>query len=97
MATAPTKWLSPQEYLARERQAEIRSEYLQGEMIALASTNYQHSLIKGNLAGETGNQLKEGPCHVLTSDMRVKVDASGLYTYPDIAIVCSEPEFEDRH
>ena len=42
-----------------------------------------------------GNQLEGGPCHVLTSDLRVKVTATGLYTYPDIVIVCDKPQFED--
>jgi len=92
---APTQRLSPQEYLVRERRAEIRSEYLRGEVFAMAGASYEHTLIKDNLARKTGNQLENGPCRVLTSDMRIKVDASGLYTYPDIAIVCDEPQLED--
>ncbi len=95
MSTAPTRRLTPQEYLAQERLAEFRSEYLRGEVFAMAGASYEHTLIKDNLAGETRSQLKSGPCRVLTSDMRVKVDATGLYTYPDIAIVCDEPQFED--
>jgi Uma2 family endonuclease len=95
MSTASTQRLSPQEYLARERRAQFRSEYLRGEVFAMAGASYEHTLIKDNLAGEARNQLKNGPCRVLTSDMRVKVDASGLYTYPDIAFVCEEPQFED--
>ena len=95
MSMAPTQRLSPQEYLVRERRAEIRSEYLRGEVFAMAGASYEHTLIKDNLARKTGNQLENGPCRVLTSDMRIKVDASGLYTYPDIAIVCDEPQLED--
>jgi len=66
MSTAPPQWLSPQEYLARERRAEIRSEYLRGEAFAKAGASYEHTLIKDNLAREAGNQLKNGPCRVLT-------------------------------
>ncbi len=95
MSTAPTRRLSPQEYLGQERQAEFKSEYLRGEMFAMAGASFEHTLVKDNLAGEARSQLKNGPCRVLTSDLRVKVDATGLYTYPDIAIVCDEPQFED--
>ena len=96
MSTAPTRLLTPKEYLARERLAEFRSEYLRGEVFAMAGASYEHTLVKDNLAGEARNQLKDGPCRVLTSDMRVRVDATGLYTYPDIVIVCDKPEFEDE-
>jgi Uma2 family endonuclease len=62
----------------------------------MARANYRHTLIKDNLAGEMGNQLEDSPCRVLTSDMRVKVEATGLYTYPDIAVLCHEPQCEDE-
>jgi Uma2 family endonuclease len=96
MSTVPTRRLTPQEYLAQERQADFKSEYLRGEVFARPGASYEHTLIKDNFAREAGNQLEDGPCHVLTSDMRVKVDATGLYTYPDIAIVCEKPRFEDE-
>ncbi len=96
MSTAPTRRITPQEYLELERLAEFKSEFLRGEMFAMAGATYEHTVIKDNIARETGNQLKGGPCRPLTSDMRVKVNATGLYTYPDIAIVCDQPEFEDE-
>jgi Uma2 family endonuclease len=96
MSTAPTQLLTPQEYLARERLAESRSEFYRGEMFAMAGASWEHTLIKDNLAGEARNQLKDGPCRVLTSDLRVKVSATGLYTYPDVVVVCDEPQFEDN-
>lgn len=80
----------------RERAAEFRSEFYRGEMFAMAGTSWEHTLIKDNLARHAGNQLENGPCRVVTSDLRVKVSASGLYTYPDIAIVCEPPQFEDK-
>src|SRR5262245_43536987 len=95
MSTASKRLLSPREYLDQERRAEFKSEYLRGEVLARKRASYWHTLVKDNLAGEAGNQLKNGPCRLLTSDMRVKVEATGLYTYPDIAIVCDEPQFED--
>ncbi|HZZ77947.1 MAG TPA: Uma2 family endonuclease [Gemmataceae bacterium] len=87
--------LTPQEYLVRERAAAFRSEFYQGEMFAMAGASWEHTLIKDNVAFECNDQLRDGPCCVLTSDLRVKVDATGLYTYPDVIIVCDNPEFED--
>jgi Uma2 family endonuclease len=96
MSTVPHPLLSPQEYLARERLADYRSEFYGGEMFAMAGASWEHTLIKDNLAREAGNQSKNGPCRVLTSDLRVKVSGTGLYTYPDIVVVCDEPQFEDK-
>src|SRR5437667_6173178 len=96
MSTVQTRLLSPQEYLVRERQADFRSEFYRGEMFAMAGASWEHTLIKDNLAQKTRNQLESGPCHVLTSDLRVKVNATGLYTYPDMLVVCEEPQFEDK-
>ncbi len=95
MPANPKKLLTPQEYLAQERFAEFRSEYYRGEVFAMAGASPEHTLAKDNLAREAGTQLKNGPCLVMTSDMRVKVDATGLYTYPDIVIVCEKPQVED--
>ena len=96
MSSVPKRLLSPQEYLVRERAADIRSEFYRGEMFAMAGASWEHTLVKDNMAGEARNQLKNGPCRVLTSDLRVKVTITGLYTYPDIVIVCEKPQFEDE-
>ncbi len=96
MSAVPKKLLTPQEYLARERLADFKSEYYRGEMFAMVRTNFSHALIKAHMAHETASQLKDGPYRVVTSDLRVLVSATGLYTYPDIVIVCDEPQFEDE-
>jgi Uma2 family endonuclease len=96
MSTVSKRPLTPQEYLAQDRLAETRSEYCRGEIFAMSRASWEHTLIKDNLAGEARSQLKSGTCRVATSDLRVKVSASGLYTYPDIVIVCEEPQFEDK-
>jgi Uma2 family endonuclease len=95
MATV-RKEITPQEYLAIERQAETKSEYLRGEMFAMSGASHAHTRIKDNLARHAANQLESGPCQVLKSDMRVNVNVTGLYTYPDVAIVCDKPQFEDE-
>lgn len=87
---------TPAEYLALEREAEIKSEYLAGEVFAMAGASRRHNLISLNIAGELRSRLRERPCEVYAHDMRVKVQASGLYTYPDVVAVCGEPEFEDE-
>jgi len=87
--------LSEADYLRLERQAEIRSEYFDGEMVAKAGSTRAHSLIGINLARELGNQLK-GTDVVYNMDLRVKVEATGLFAYPDISVVCGEQRFLDE-
>src|SRR5260370_1342730 len=89
-------YISTEEYLRRERQAEYKSEYLNGEIFAMGGASEVHNLIAGNIFGELRQQLKERSGRVYISDMRVKVHSVGLYTYPDVVIVCGEPEFEDN-
>ncbi len=95
MSSVPIMLLTPQEYLARERKAAFKSEFYRGEMFAMAGASWEHTLVKDNISHEARNEIDDGPCRVLTSDLRVKVDATGLYTYPDVIIVCNEPQFED--
>ncbi len=96
MSSVPKILLTSQEYLSRERKAAFKSEFYRGEMFAMAGASWEHTSVKDNIARHAGNQLDDGPCRVLTSDLRVKVDATGLYTYPDIVIVSDEPLFEDN-
>jgi Uma2 family endonuclease len=96
MSTVAKRLLTSEEYLARERKADYRSEFYRGEMFAMSGATWEHTLIKDNLAREAGNQLKDGPCRIVTSDLRVKVTATGLYTYPDVIVVCEKPQFEDK-
>jgi Uma2 family endonuclease len=96
MSTAPTIKLTPAEYLAIERKAEFKSEYYAGEMFAMAGASRQHIRARTNLAGELYGQLKGSACESYDQDMRIKVNPTGLYTYPDIAIVRGEAEFEDK-
>lgn len=89
-------YLSPEAYLRLERQAETRSEYLDGEVFTMAGASEAHNLIATNLTASLVVRLKDRPCKVYSSDMRVKVSATGLYTYPDVVVVCGHPQFEDR-
>lgn len=95
MGAVPKRKLTATEYLALERAAPFKSEFYDGEMFAMAGASHQHNAIKENLIGELFNQLKKGPCRSYSSDQRVLVRSTGLYTYPDIVIVCGEPQFTD--
>jgi len=86
---------TPQEYLARERKAEFKSEFCNGFITAMAGTSREHCLIALNLGREISSQLKNRPCEAYISDMRVLVSPTGLYTYPDVVAVCGKPLFED--
>ena len=87
--------LTPEEYLALERRSEVRSEYLAGEVFAMVDASKHHNLIAANIIRVLGNQLLEPPCNVYPSDLRVKVSATGKYTYPDVVVACEEERFED--
>src|SRR5256714_2986719 len=89
-------YVSPDEYLRLERQSEYKSEYLNGEIFAMSGASRQHNLVVGNVFGELRQQLRDRACQAYVSDMRVKVRANGLYTYPDVTVVCGEPQFEDK-
>ena len=89
-------YLTPQEYLEIERRAEYKSEYFDGEMFAMAGASRAHNQITTNVVGELHPQLKKRPCYVYANDLRVKVSATGLYTYPDIVAFCGPARFDDN-
>ena len=94
MASDPRPRVSPEDYLAMERRSETRSEYLDGEIFAMTGASERHNLLAGNLYTAFRAQLRPRGCRVYVSDMRVKVFATGLYTYPDVTVVCGAPQFE---
>src|SRR5262249_45016959 len=84
------------EYLAIERASETKSEFYGGEMFAMAGAMPEHNRAKENLIIRMGAQLFGGRCQSFSSDQRVKVSRTGLYTYPDIVIVCGKPEYAPK-
>lgn len=87
--------VTAEEYLAIERRAETRSEYFNGEMFLMTGASRRHNVLAGNIFRKLGNQLEGKPCEAYINDMRVLIPAIGLYTYPDVVVVCGEPRFED--
>jgi Uma2 family endonuclease len=80
-----------------ERAASSRHEFFRGEVFAMAGASRQHNLIVTNIVREVSSALRDRPCEVYPSDMRVKVEATGSYAYPDVTIVCGAARFEDEH
>jgi Uma2 family endonuclease len=96
MSSVPKSFLTPEQYLEIERKAEFKSEYFEGEMFAMAGAREAHNLIVLNSSGLLYQHLRQRPCRAYVADMRVCVNASGLYTYPDVTVVCGEPQFLDE-
>jgi Uma2 family endonuclease len=97
MARQPKTYLSVEEYLALERNAEDKHEYHNGEMVAMTGASREHNIIVTNIVREFSLQLKGKPCEVYPNDMRVKIPSSNRYVYPDTVVVCGEPQFEDAY
>ena len=96
MATAAAyAYLTQEEYLAFEREADIKHEYCNGQLYAMSGASRAHNLISLNIAGELRSQLKGRPCEVYMSEMRVLVDAARSYRYPDVVVACDVPRFQD--
>jgi Uma2 family endonuclease len=96
MSAVPKIYLTPTEYLAFERQSDVKHEYFRGELFAMSGASRQHVRISVNVTAWLAGQLKGQRCELFNSDMRVKVSPTGLYTYPDASVVCGRPRFEDK-
>ncbi|MGI9174123.1 MAG: Uma2 family endonuclease [Rhodothermales bacterium] len=97
MATQTRPYIAPDVYLALERAAPHKSEYHDGEIVAMAGASRRHNLIVANLVRLLGNALLDRDCNVYPSDLRVRTAKGDLYTYPDVTITCGEERFEDGH
>src|SRR4029077_18733717 len=87
--------ISPEQYLELERTSEMRHEFLDGLVYAMAGESPDHSTICFNLASITGSQIKERPCRGFSPNMKVRGGIGGLNAYPDLMIVCGEARFHD--
>ena len=96
MALQPKTLFTPEEYLEMERKAAYKSEYHDGEIFAMAGASESHISIVGNLMYLLVGQFKGRDCKAYSNDMKVRVTATGLFTYPDVVILCGEPRFNDQ-
>ncbi len=95
IATADT-YITPEAYLASERRAKYKSEYIHGEILAMSGASRAHNIITVDITTELNIQLRPRGCEVYSGDMRVRTNPTGSYFYPDVVIVCDEPHFEDN-
>ncbi|WP_395145054.1 Uma2 family endonuclease [Armatimonas sp.] len=87
--------MKPEEYLRLERATEFKSEYINGEIYAMAGVSREHSLIVTNLGAALHSRLRGRPCETHLTDLRVSVPDTRLYTYPDALVICGDPVFVD--
>jgi len=92
----PNHRLTAAEYLEIERHAETKSEFFGGEMFAMAGGSVAHNQITTNLNRALGNRLAGKHGLAFFSDLRLHVEASGLYTYPDMMVICGPPQLADQ-
>jgi len=90
VATIAAPYITPEEYLERERQAETKSEYLRGEVFAMAGGTLRHARIVTSLVRRLGDKLSRRPCDVYSTDVRLAISQASLYTYPDVMVICGE-------
>lgn len=97
MSTQPiNSYVTPEEYLAAEREAETKSEYIDGVVYAMTGAHINHIRIVTNLTRELSGQLRARQCDVLSNEMKVRLPDSRRFFYPDVTVVCGEPQFHDE-
>jgi Uma2 family endonuclease len=96
MASHRKHLYTPEEYLALERKAAYKSEYYAGEIFVMSGASREHNIIVANVTTLLNTQLENRDCEVYASNMRVRTPDTTFYTYPDVTVVCGEPQFEDE-
>lgn len=96
MAALHIPLFTPEEYLQREREAITKSEYIAGEIFAMAGGTHEHNMILGDTYRALGNRLefRGGQCDTHTSEQKVRIDNAGPFFYPDASVVCGPPIFD---
>ena len=96
MSAEPQHKWTFEEYLAYDRESEVRYEYLDGDIFAMGGASRKHNLVNSNIQAALHPQVRIHGCEIYVCDMRVRIPATDLGTYPDIVVVCGEPQFEDE-
>lgn len=95
MSAQPVPRLTPEEYLALDRAAEYKSEYLDGEVCAMSGGTLVHSMLAARLVIELDRALAGRGCRIMNSDARVRA-TTHTYTYPDLSVVCGQLETDGK-
>ena len=89
-------YVTSEAYLASERRAKVKSEYIHGEILAMSGASRAHNIITVDITTELNIQLRPRGCETYSGDMRVRTSRTGSYFYPDVVVVCEKPRFEDN-
>lgn len=92
-AMPDSRRMSEAEYLRRERASDVKHEYIDGYAVAMVGASQSHVTIASNLVGLLHAALRGTPCTVKTSDLRVRIAAVGDYVYPDVTVICGDPQY----
>jgi Uma2 family endonuclease len=84
------------EYLARERVSETRHEYVNGEIFAMAGARFRHNTIAASTIVALMPLARARSCRVFNSDQRIAITITGMFTYPDVGVVCGKPQFHPK-
>ena len=95
MSALPEQYLSLEEYFKLEETSDIKHEYYQGTVFAMAGATENHNLIVMAVGRNLGIQLDDKPCRPYPGDFRLKIEAVNLYTYPDLSVICGETQLAD--
>lgn len=85
-------YYTPDEYLTLEAESTEKHEYFDGVIVSMAGASLNHNQISSNIQGGLFSALANKPCKVFSSDLRVWVETENFYTYPDIVVICGQPE-----
>ena len=94
MGVLPKRYFTPEEYLTLEVKAEYKSQYVAGEIYAMAGVEPWHIQIVDNITKALGTAFGDRPCQSYSTDMRVRAKAGELYTYPDVSALCGKPKYD---
>ncbi len=101
MVTARQEYISPEEYLEGEKVSEIKHEYVDGEVYAMAGASDAHVTVTGNLYMLLRNHLRGSGCRVYMADMKAQIQRSNRYYYPDVMVTCDaldkDSEYSKSH
>ncbi len=95
MHAIPDNFVTLEEYFRQEETSDIKHEYYHGAIFDMTGASLVHNAIVTNISGQLYQQLRGKPCRPYASDLRLKIETTMLYTYPDILVICEQPQFAE--
>jgi Uma2 family endonuclease len=95
VASPQSNYLTPEKYLQMEEQSDIKHEYIDGEIYAMAGASDPHVTVAGNLFALIRSHVRGSDCRVYISDMKAQIEKANRYYYPDVMVTCDERDKEN--